>query len=190
MLNLRLPSNLRVTRWNVVSKNFIRRQCSFPARAATTIIRAADYSPASSDNACWMVCYHEVANLDNQSLDGTLAGVDNHSGILKFGRLGLLVALTLASPVFGRSQTAPPAATNECAGLKNAVILLIRHAEKPPDGAGLTPAGQALVSNGIMTAGQLTALGAVTRTIAAPPSNNFELLEGETPAVNLGGTSL
>jgi hypothetical protein len=36
----------------------------------------------------------------------------------------------------------------------------------------LTPAGQALVSNGIMTAGQLTALGAVTRTIAAPPSNN------------------
>jgi hypothetical protein len=36
----------------------------------------------------------------------------------------------------------------------------------------LTPAGQALVSNGLFTAGQLTALDAVTRTIAAPPTAN------------------
>jgi hypothetical protein len=40
-------------------------------------------------------------------------------------------------------------------------------------GAGrLTPAGQALVSNGLFTTAQLTALGAVTRTIAAPPTGN------------------
>ncbi len=36
----------------------------------------------------------------------------------------------------------------------------------------LTPAGQALVSNGIMTAAQMTELGGVTRTIAAPPPGN------------------
>jgi len=36
----------------------------------------------------------------------------------------------------------------------------------------LTPAGQALVSNGLFTAAQLTALGGVTRTIAAPPAGN------------------
>ncbi len=40
-------------------------------------------------------------------------------------------------------------------------------------GAGrLTPAGQALVSNGLLTSAQMTELGAVTRTIAAPPSGN------------------
>ena len=40
-------------------------------------------------------------------------------------------------------------------------------------GAGrLTPAGQALVSAGLFTTAQLTALGAVTRTIAAPPTGN------------------
>ena len=88
------------------------------------------------------MCYNEVTNLDNGLPDGTLAAVNNHSGILKGARLGLLVALTLTSPLFGRSQTASPAGTNEFPGLKNAVILLIRHAEKPPDGAGLTPAGE------------------------------------------------
>jgi hypothetical protein len=40
-------------------------------------------------------------------------------------------------------------------------------------GAGrLTPAGQAVVSAGLMTQTQLTELGAVTRTVAAPPSGN------------------
>jgi len=36
----------------------------------------------------------------------------------------------------------------------------------------LTPAGQALVSNGLMTSAEMTELGAVTRSIAAPPTNN------------------
>ena len=35
----------------------------------------------------------------------------------------------------------------------------------------ITPAGQALVSNGLMTTTQLQSLGAVSRTIAAPPTN-------------------
>ena len=40
-------------------------------------------------------------------------------------------------------------------------------------GAGkLTPAGQALVSAGLMSAQQLSGLGGVTRTIAPPPTNN------------------
>ncbi len=40
-------------------------------------------------------------------------------------------------------------------------------------GAGrLTPAGQTLVANGLFTAQELTALGAVTRTIAPPVANN------------------
>lgn len=36
----------------------------------------------------------------------------------------------------------------------------------------LTPAGQALVSAGLFTSAQMTSIGAVTPTIAAPPSNN------------------
>ena len=36
----------------------------------------------------------------------------------------------------------------------------------------LTPAGQTLVSNGLFTTAELTALGAVTRTIAPPPPGN------------------
>lgn len=36
----------------------------------------------------------------------------------------------------------------------------------------LTPAGQALVTNGLLTANQMLELGAVTRTIAPPPTNN------------------
>jgi hypothetical protein len=40
-------------------------------------------------------------------------------------------------------------------------------------GAGkLTPAGQALVSAGLITSAELTALGAVTRTVAEPPAAN------------------
>jgi hypothetical protein len=37
----------------------------------------------------------------------------------------------------------------------------------------LTPAGQALISNGLFTANQLTELGAVTRTIGAPVAGNI-----------------
>ncbi len=40
------------------------------------------------------------------------------------------------------------------------------------DAGRLTPAGQALVSAGLMTSAQMTELGAVTPTIAAPPVNN------------------
>jgi len=36
----------------------------------------------------------------------------------------------------------------------------------------LTPAGQAVVGSGLITSAQMTALGAVTPTIAAPPDNN------------------
>ena len=52
-------------------------------------------------------------------------------------RLGLIFALGLLPAPCTRAQAAA-----QSAPLSNATIFIIRHAEKPKDGAGLTPAGE------------------------------------------------
>jgi hypothetical protein len=49
----------------------------------------------------------------------------------------LLLVISLAA----RADSSAPA-TNQFPTLKNAVVLIIRHAEKPDSGSGLTPAGE------------------------------------------------
>jgi hypothetical protein len=57
-----------------------------------------------------------------------------------FWRLAFLLALILAHnrPAECQSATQTPASP----GLRNAVVLIIRHAEKPESGSGLSPAGE------------------------------------------------
>lgn len=56
----------------------------------------------------------------------------------RFALRGLIaLALAVAGPVF-----ATQASAKEPNGLKNATVLVIRHAEKPDAGAGLSPAGE------------------------------------------------
>src|ERR1700722_2723870 len=54
----------------------------------------------------------------------------------------LLTAATLVASCVGHAQpkTAPAVKPD---GLANAVVIVIRHGEKPDDGTGLTPAGEA-----------------------------------------------
>ncbi len=51
-----------------------------------------------------------------------------------------IFSLRLAAALF--CLTAIPGRTASGAGLKHATVLIIRHAEKPDDGAGLAPAGE------------------------------------------------
>ncbi len=53
-------------------------------------------------------------------------------------RLGALLALLISTSVF-----AQPATSEKCSALQNALILIIRHAEKPASGYGLSATGQA-----------------------------------------------
>lgn len=56
--------------------------------------------------------------------------------------LGALVVVWLMPVVWAGSLTTPPG-EQPCAALKNATVLIIRHAEKPPSGSELTSAGRA-----------------------------------------------
>jgi len=57
-------------------------------------------------------------------------------------RLGFLLTIALAVNIFAEPQTAPLPGAPASPALCNAVILIIRHAEKPESGVELSPAGQ------------------------------------------------
>lgn len=56
---------------------------------------------------------------------------------------GVLLALVISTAVFATAQNAAESAAGGSHGLESAVILIIRHAEKPDHGGGLSPAGEA-----------------------------------------------
>ncbi len=55
---------------------------------------------------------------------------------------GTLLLLLISHTARADSTAPAPAVTNQFPALKNAVVLIIRHAEKPESGSGLTPAGE------------------------------------------------
>src|SRR5271169_2342502 len=57
-------------------------------------------------------------------------------------RLFLCVLLTLAMSFIARPQAAEKSGAEHSRALANAVVLIIRHAEKPDGGPGLSPAGE------------------------------------------------
>src|SRR5579885_1483337 len=71
--------------------------------------------------------------------------VRGHRAMTKklFSIYAVLVAVALALPLLAAAPSSPEfAATEGHAALKDAVILIIRHAEKPEAGFELSPAGQ------------------------------------------------
>jgi broad specificity phosphatase PhoE len=63
---------------------------------------------------------------------------------MKFSPLArMFLALVVSTTVFATSHYAEESKAVNSPGLKNAVILVIRHAEKPESGDGLSPAGEA-----------------------------------------------